>query len=767
MASHFIQQVQHEVVPVADFLARRVGVPFRIPLYQRGYAWEEEQVRDLVSDLAGVMSKQASTDDRFHFFGSVLTVEQSVTDSVSERFYELVDGQQRVTTIILVLRAMEQALLEISEWPSADVLDETEQLIPRKVAHAELSKLRDLLWIRQTTRQGDEVIVPRLTLSGNDNPFFQKLLEGGLLKATTASHRLIEQAYTIIVDGLVRPLLNESNSSPGTAVRLLRDLREALFFRCFLVHMNSLDRTLGYRLFMVLNDRGKPLAVADLLRTRTMELLANYPPHQATAEEAWSRIVRPGTDQADAFLRDFYASHSGVRAPSGGLFDSFQGQFLPKSVTSSAEAKHLAEFTGELAAEASNHAAITQGSWPFSPPQASDWERSRLPLLVRTLRQAGAVPLLMSSARVQDESAFARLVGFLERVGFRYTVSGGHSGTLGEAYFAQARLVRHDPSRSVDEVGAALAPVVARNAPDTQFRAGIQTRMRYTASGPLLKYFLCTVDDHLPWFRQGGKGSPSVKGMTVFDQKKVEIEHIYPRNPKPGEGRPAMDAVADRLGNLTIWAPSDNKAASNSPFAAKRTNYKDSESALTRELASLVRWTAKDVDERERELVEIACRVFEVPGHAGDAKVVPLARAWFVQQNAESRYADRDGVAYEFPPSIANGQQIVPGDVLVCYRAAKDAPDGRRIFGVGRVRSLVSGDLGFVAIYDRYIDVSPPAMFEELGEDPRANRRNAINQLGVGAYRRLLDIIGLGEIDSAPAVSVAAEDLIPELSQTA
>jgi len=84
---------------------------FRIPDYQRGYAWRREQLKDFWEDLINL------SDDRSHYTG-VLTLKQISPNEIGEsekefwlvddhsyRVYHIVDGQQRLTTFILFLQA--------------------------------------------------------------------------------------------------------------------------------------------------------------------------------------------------------------------------------------------------------------------------------------------------------------------------------------------------------------------------------------------------------------------------------------------------------------------------------------------------------------------------------------------------------------------------------------------------------------------------------------------------------------------------------------
>src|ERR1035438_1385085 len=105
-------------------------------------------------------------------------------------------------------------------------------------------------------------------------------------------------------------------------------------------------------------------------------------------------------------------------------------------------------------------------------------------------------------------------------------------------------------------------------------------------------------------------------------------------------------------------------------------------------------------------------------------------RNWLVIQANDSKYADIEGRAYEYPRHISQARQIGVGDVLVIALPKANAPGGRRILGLGRVGAIQGRATDrFIAAYDRYLKLSKPASFEEIGGDPRKNQTNSINPI--------------------------------------
>ena len=141
---------------------------------------------------------------------------------------------------------------------------------------------------------------------------------------------------------------------------------------------------------------------------------------------------------------------------------------------------------------------------------------------------------------------------------------------------------------------------------------------------------------------------------------------------------------------------------------------------------------------------------------SSEAGVAP--NSWLVLWTTGSDYANVDGVQYEFPTHIPNGQRLVAGDTLVASLSSKEAPDGRRVFGVGRVGSVVPAGSRRRAVFDRYATLVDPASFDELGGDPRPNSSNSINAIDPGFAKAVLALAGVSEVADLPAVVVPSND---------
>jgi hypothetical protein len=132
-----------------------------------------------------------------------------------------------------------------------------------------------------------------------------------------------------------------------------------------------------------------------------------------------------------------------------------------------------------------------------------------------------------------------------------------------------------------------LQTLQINNAANDLFEANLVQKLNYNQSSACLlsRHFLTTLEDYIGWFNRGANGRPRLDMTKVWDLNQITTEHIYPQNAV--SPIPALEPLKHDIGNLTFWAPYDNRAAGNNSFAAKRNRYEQSNVILTQELARL------------------------------------------------------------------------------------------------------------------------------------------------------------------------------------
>lgn len=212
---------------------------FQIPNYQRPYSWDFENAFQLVEDLLSAWKR----DDESYFLGSVVIVRSSEDG----RTADVIDGQQRLTTLSILLAALRHRFIEDEESKAA---------------------ILDLLRIKKNSIMGFEPRA-RIRLRDRDHDFFDQHIVGGditgLLETSnaerdTSAKTNIKQNCEAVLESL------DDGLDPAKTL----DFLQFLMTKVFIVLVITDDLSSAHRIFGVLNTRGVPLQAADILKARVL-----------------------------------------------------------------------------------------------------------------------------------------------------------------------------------------------------------------------------------------------------------------------------------------------------------------------------------------------------------------------------------------------------------------------------------------------------------------------------------------------------------------
>ncbi len=586
-------------LPFGDLFAQRP--PFEVPKYQRSYAWEEEELKDFIRDLDHTLAARQSGAPKKHFFGGVVCL-QHVAQNALGRKYEIIDGQQRLATFGLCfarLRHWNEVL-----GAECQVAGESDNA---NLAKARAERIRTNLLEFQDEVDGKPVQQQRIVLSKGDKEFYAALISGTLPNPVRESHKLLLKANEAM-DEFIRRIVG-AHKDNKRKLAALDALAKAATEDCHVVHLVSQTKSEAYRLFEVLNDRGRSLSEGDLLRSTTLEWLEGATSLQDQAEKIWDEILAAKASHIDRFLRVYYASRIGKRAGHRSLFDDF----LRDIFRSQAHA-NIIKTLKEIYSAYSIFNRLAEGDWPYDNSTVPLWDRNRLKLLLLVLKNELSLPLVLSASEMTDKS-FSSLVHMVEFIVFRHIhCCRQHPSKLDSVFLTQATEIRKKPNRyKTSALRSALKKIQDTYSTDAVFREGIRSELVYRekAGNTVIKYFLTTLDQFDSWYRGGATGAPTCKDKTaVFDLSQVEIEHIYPRKAASPDAN--MEPLKQHLGNLSFWGPNDNTKAANQTFQAKKKFYSASKVTLNQELSTLPKFEEQELEHRENDLIKRGLAIFRM-----------------------------------------------------------------------------------------------------------------------------------------------------------
>lgn len=575
--------------PVSTLLDIESGVVYAIPRYQREYTWSRAQWDALFEDLL---------DNELHYFlGSIICINQS-QDALTVQSLELVDGQQRMTTLSLLLAAIYQSYRTL---PNLGM----EQQI-------ELYNLKHKLVLKKKPDQPR--LIPQVQ-NNNQQDYFAVLGQTGILDDVdtfpNAGNRRVLKAFRHFISRI--ELYLEHSTDPIASLQaLLEKVNTAT-----LVKIEVAGHSDAYTLFESLNNRGVPLTAIDLIKNKLLAVLESKDPGSIdTQYNRWKKVIDAlGDDYAvqERFFRQYY---NGFKTD---LKDVVSVPVATKSNLMQVYEKLIANdaegFLHAMIRLSSRYAQIV--GYRAVPEQP---KLSSLLLSLDRIQGAAAYLLLMVLMERQAELELKQehleqivsfLIAFFVR---RNTTDLPPTRDLTRIFMDVAETIRE--LRAGDVVSHIQRTLQAESASDEQFENSLRGPI-YEDNKAVCRFVLCALEESR-MTRETQVDLWALKGK----QYVWTIEHIFPQGENIPDSWVKMIADGDAnvaeqhrqtyahcLGNLTISGY--NSALGNKSFGEKqsRTDSQGREVGynnglyLNQALATEGSWTVEKLKARTVQLV--------------------------------------------------------------------------------------------------------------------------------------------------------------------
>ncbi|MCD6327067.1 DUF262 domain-containing protein [bacterium] len=571
---------------------------FSVPDFQREYVWQQEQVERLLQDVYDEFYDEAGNiiPGAEYFLGSVVACQ------APDGTYQLIDGQQRMTTLYLVLCAIRDALDRICKKQN-------------KVLNAMISDAAI------DPRTFEVVERYRITLQYEDSEGVLERIAAGAcpvddIPDTTASVRNIKSAYQS-----VSIFLHDFLDTDG---QRLRQFHGVLTTRVKLIRIVTPTIANALKVFETINDRGVGLNAMDLLKNMLFMKVESkdYP----KLKDRWKTLV----DRLDSckekplrFLRYFIMAHHEIDSRRGIREDEIHEWFTRNSNRCGIDSDPLG-FVDRLIECAAAHANFLsqRDAW-------GEWNQHLydLSLLGGALRQQF---ILLMAGRKLPPDLFGPLCEAIEKLLFCYIITREPTKTLERNFARWARQLRDVKSaqhlKSFVETNFVQDMNSRRDRFELAFRELAQDRIQQYR----MRYILAKLTEHIDRRAYGDKGT----GLKQYIAKTVHVEHILPQTPSQKQRsefdkRDEYGEYAIKLGNLALLEEPHNISASNKEYAEKRDYYSQSNFLLTESLVErphvgqnsrlnravegliqFYEWDSRAIENRQKMLTRLAFEVW-------------------------------------------------------------------------------------------------------------------------------------------------------------
>lgn len=294
---------------------------FVIPRFQREYSWDKKNYQEFLEDMLGnLIIKDGRISSSQYFLGTMLFIGNFAEGTEQE--IQVVDGQQRLTTITILFSAMSDIFLTLGE-----------QTLSRQL----------FAYIMTEDDDGNEV---RILKSKTSYPFFSYFIQDKEKKmspdATTEEEHCIKETYEYfraqLTEEKLKSMLKRKHGSEIvealSEIDVLKALRDQVLNSTF-ISISTTDREQANKIFEILNAKGKRLAYIDLIKNKIFEVLNKVEPADF-AEETWKNIKETlsfGKESVGlaTFYQHFWSSKY-KKASSNKLYEAFNST-IKKSET--------------------------------------------------------------------------------------------------------------------------------------------------------------------------------------------------------------------------------------------------------------------------------------------------------------------------------------------------------------------------------------------------------------------------------------------------
>lgn len=590
-----IQKIQSEDCSVASLFQSFYAVPD----YQREYVWDTDQVEQLLKDVREEMGDGPAQDAPEYFIGSI------VVCPGRDGVLDLIDGQQRMTTLYITLCAIRDRFAELGAQPSS--------VLNSQIADAAVDV------------SGEERRRYRLDLQYEDSgDALTRLADGKRIETpSTQSMRNMQNAHHVVTRFL------ESEFSQDAAA--VRKLYGYLTNKVKLIRIQTEDVAKALKIFETINDRGVGLNSMDLLKNL---LFMKTPKGQFdrlkdTWKELQDTIFRMG-EKPLRFLRYFIFSRYDVDLLRE---DEIYGWFT-KNDALVGYGRDPIGFAKELVSAARAYERFREG-------KNEKGERNRYLDNIRLLGGQAARQhlILLLAGRHLGPALFDRLAAEVENLFFCYVITREPTRDF-ERNFAkwatELRSIKSDEELDTfivarfDKAKADLA----NRFDDSMGRLALRSLQLYR-----FQYVLAKLTQQVDLLAYGE--TEGTRWLGNYVSGGYEVEHIFPQTPNAeaaAEFGPVGDSeVVQRLGNLVLVEKSINTSLGNRPYSEKRPVYQQSKLLLTRALSERPKVGTNTRIDRAVALIEPYSSWNEGAVHQRQRSLVTLARAvWGLPEQATS-----------------------------------------------------------------------------------------------------------------------------------
>ncbi len=531
------------------------GLRYEIPKFQRDYTWESEHWDDLWQDIQQLSNQQ----EHEHYMGYL------VLQTIDNKNFSIIDGQQRLTTLSILILAVLKCLSDNIE---AGIDKDNDQKRKETLLNSYIGFIDPVTLIANN----------KLKLNRNSDDYYKSyivLLRDLPIRNTNTSEKHMRECFLWFYDRIKKQYITGENLAA-----FIDGIVDKLFFTAIKVT----DQLNAFKVFETLNARGVQLSSSDLLKNFLFSIVDATKPHPSEIEELenmWSNIIgNLGNQKFEDYLRYYWNSFNKTVRKSN-LFNT-----IKKSINSKEEAFKLLR---NLKETADLYLAIQTPHDEFWLGR-QDINDALTELKLFQIKQANS--LLIAGYKNLPIEKFIKLTKCCVVISFRYNIiSGLNPNEQEDVYNTLALKIHKEKYFELHDFDAVYIK-------DNNFENSFATKLfRNTSQNhKIVKYIFSKIEEY------------NYKNDIPFDSDIYTIEHILPESADEKWGGFTNEEInrnVYRLGNMTLLERKLNRDADISNFEVKKIIYEKSNSIETKNISqNYESWSEQNIISRQKQLAK-------------------------------------------------------------------------------------------------------------------------------------------------------------------
>ena len=564
--------VQPRFLTFAQLLEKRL---FRIPLYQRAYSWTRKERTDMFEDISKLKDKPKSS----HFMATVVGLNRETYSIVTDEYdvIEIVDGQQRLTTLVILLKVIEQELGSVLTDADRDAF----------TIEARLERELQELLVKP-----DEVSLILLQTNHDRSQHFANFLREGTSPPVSDAQTLADRELLRAIHEC-KSFVQRRWDDP---IELLRLLKNQLWF----VFHETHDVKTVYTVFEVLNDRGLPVSWLAKLKSKLMEVV--FESDQGNSSEHIEELHRIwGAFYGTVGMRERIDTEALTFAATLRL------RYQVSKVLGEGDA------VSRLMREVSTNVAktIEISNWLLKVVNAVNrlQEEMRQPVIKIRHARLLAVSIILRDFSDEEER---KLLDQWEKTSFRiFGLCRKDARTKVGEFVRLAVEIQSDSDLSTEDISERIREISANYTHDDVGDQLWNTDC-YNGWEAEIRYLLCRYEEYLA--EQRGQTFDNEQWNRIWQESAVNsIEHILPQS-KGNQYRWQSGGCIHRLGNLLLLPPRLNSTLGGKNPEEKSDAYRQTGLFSAVEVTEMIQkdgWDDPEIATRESVLLEWIFKEFD------------------------------------------------------------------------------------------------------------------------------------------------------------